>query len=100
MALVALQMALGSSSQAAAGTLTTMAENQQLAAGDRKALEELAAHARTQEVSAKADRLLRLLEEFPDKLVLFTQFPKPRLATASAKPEDSVRLFMITAQVN
>jgi SNF2 family DNA or RNA helicase len=74
MALIALQMALGSSSQAAAGTLARLAENPTLPADDRAALARLAERARRQAESAKADRLLRLLDEFPDKMVIFTQF--------------------------
>ena len=42
MALVTLQMALGSSSQAAAGTLRKMAEHPKLAAADRERLADLA----------------------------------------------------------
>jgi SNF2 family DNA or RNA helicase len=74
MALLSLQMALGSSSQAAASTLGKLAETPKLAAGDREALLELAAQAGRQQESSKVDRLLQLLAEFPDKLVLFTQF--------------------------
>ncbi|HYT89161.1 MAG TPA: SNF2-related protein [Gemmataceae bacterium] len=74
MALVMLQMALGSSTRAAAGTLSTMAGNEKLPAAQRKTLTELAERAATLEEHAKVDRLLRLLEEFPDKLVVFTQF--------------------------
>jgi SNF2 family DNA or RNA helicase len=74
MALVALQMALGSSSQAAAGVLQTLSAHSTLAAGDHEALEELAGRAGGQGESSKADRLLRLLEDFPDKMVIFTQF--------------------------
>jgi superfamily II DNA or RNA helicase len=74
MALLSLQMALGSSSQAAAGILAKLAETPKLAAGDRQALRDLAAQAGRQTESSKVDRLLGLLGEFPDKLVLFTQF--------------------------
>ena len=74
MALVSLQMALGSSSQAAAGTLGRLAENPALSAADRSVLAQLAARAREQVENSKADRLLRLLDEFPDKMVIFTQF--------------------------
>ena len=61
-----LQMALGSSSQAAAGTLGKLAETPKLAGraiGDM--LLELAEQAGRQQESAKADRLLQLLEEYP-----------------------------------
>jgi SNF2 family DNA or RNA helicase len=74
MALIALQMALGSSSQAAAGTLQRIGETPALAAKDRDVLVDLAGRARKQLASAKADRLLRILREFPDKMVIFTQF--------------------------
>lgn len=74
MALLSLQMALGSSSSAAAGTLAKLAEAPKLAEEDRKSLLALTELASRQSESAKADRLLALLNEFPDKLVLFTQF--------------------------
>jgi SNF2 family DNA or RNA helicase len=74
MGLITLQMALGSSSQAAAGTLTTMSENAGLPTDLRDTLADLAREARAQRSSAKAERLLALLDEFPDKLVIFTQF--------------------------
>jgi SNF2 family DNA or RNA helicase len=74
MALIALQMALGSSSQAAAGTLARIADNTALASSDRAALQALAERARAQRTSAKVERLLGLLGEFPDKMVIFTQF--------------------------
>jgi SNF2 family DNA or RNA helicase len=74
MALIALQMALGSSSQAAAGTLERIADNPKLADGDRAILAGLAARAQGQTASAKVDRLLALLGEFQDKMVIFTQF--------------------------
>ena len=74
MALLALQMALGSSSPAAAGTLGKLAETPKLAAADRRTLLDLADEAGRQQESSKVNRLLELLAEFPDKLVLFTQF--------------------------
>jgi SNF2 family DNA or RNA helicase len=74
MALISLQMALGSSAQAAAGTLGRLTEHAELTAGDRKRLAELADRAQRQGENAKVQRLLELLAEFPDKLVLFTQF--------------------------
>ena len=74
MALISLQMALGSSSQAAAGTLQRIAQTPSLAAGDGEALALLATQAQGQLESAKVDRLLGLLQEFPDKMVIFTQF--------------------------
>jgi SNF2 family DNA or RNA helicase len=74
MALLSLQMALGSSGPAAAGTLAKVAETPKLADADRQALESLAAQAGRQEENSKLNRLLQLLGEFPDKLVVFTQF--------------------------
>jgi SNF2 family DNA or RNA helicase len=74
MALLSLQMALGSSSPAAAGTLSRLAETPKLPDADRQTLLELAERAGGQPESAKVDRLLQLLTEFPDKLVVFTQF--------------------------
>jgi SNF2 family DNA or RNA helicase len=74
MALVALQMALGSSSQAAAGVLQTMSDNASLPAPDRQALADLAMRAGEQSESSKTDRMLRLLADYPDKMVIFTQF--------------------------
>jgi SNF2 family DNA or RNA helicase len=74
MALVALQMALGSSSQAAAATLDNMAANVKLPAALRQQMADLARQARALNFSAKLDRLLMLLDEFPDKMVIFTQF--------------------------
>ncbi len=74
MALLSLQMALGSSSPAAASTLERLADTQQLAAADRATLLGLSQQAASQGESSKVNRLLELLQEFPDKLVLFTQF--------------------------
>jgi superfamily II DNA or RNA helicase len=74
MALVMLQMALGSSTRAAASTLRNMADNDKLPAAQRQALTELGERAAALEGHAKVERLLKLLQEFPDKLVVFTQF--------------------------
>jgi SNF2 family DNA or RNA helicase len=74
MALIWLQMALGSSSQAAGGTLARLAEQPKLAAEDRQELVRLAERARAQAGSSKADRLMQLLQELADKTVIFTQF--------------------------
>ncbi len=74
MALLSLQMAMGSSSQAAAGTLAKVAETPRLAASDRARLVELAERARAQRDSTKVDRLLGLVGEYRDKMVIFTQF--------------------------
>jgi superfamily II DNA/RNA helicase len=74
MALLSLQMALGSSSQAAAGVLHTLAENPRLDAATQAQLGEFAQAARRLPPGTKVDRLLNLLSEFSDKLVIFTQF--------------------------
>jgi len=74
MALLSLQTALGSSSPAAAGTLATLAENDKLPGEDRARLRDLADRAGKQPDSSKADRLLKLVDEFGDKMVVFTQF--------------------------
>lgn len=74
MTLITLQMALGSSAAAANSMLQNLLDKPILPAAQRAALRELSEQAATQGGSAKADRLLRLLEEFPDKLVVFTQF--------------------------
>ena len=74
MALLSLQMAMGSSSRAAAGTLSKIAEQPKLADRDRTWLAELAERAIAQHESAKVGRLLGLLDEFGDKMVIFTQF--------------------------
>jgi SNF2 family DNA or RNA helicase len=74
MALMALQTALGSSSPAAAGTLERLAETPGLPASQRDVLLHLTEQARGLTESAKADRLLQLLQEHPDKMVVFTQF--------------------------
>ncbi|MCU0873612.1 MAG: SNF2-related protein, partial [Pirellulaceae bacterium] len=74
MALLSLQMALGSSATAAAGTLETMAGNPRLAEDLGGQLQALSAEARALTVNSKLQRLLEVLGEFPDKLVVFTQF--------------------------
>jgi SNF2 family DNA or RNA helicase len=74
MALVTLQMALGSSSRAAAGTLRKIAEQPKLPAPDRETLADLADRSAAMTGGAKVDRLLGLVDEFPDKMVIFTQF--------------------------
>lgn len=74
MALLSLQMAMGSSSRAAAGTLAKVAETPRLAESDRARLVDLAGRALAQRDSTKVDRLLRLVDEYPDKMVIFTQF--------------------------
>jgi SNF2 family DNA or RNA helicase len=74
MSLVTLQMALGSSSRAAAGTLGKIAEHPRLPAPDRRQLADLAGRAAALGPSTKTDRLLGLVAGFPDKMVIFTQF--------------------------
>ncbi len=58
MALLSLQMAMGSSSRAAAGTLAKVAETPKLDESDRARLVDLAGRARAQRDSTKVDRLL------------------------------------------
>jgi SNF2 family DNA or RNA helicase len=74
MTLIMLQMALGSSTAAAGAMLANLLEKAILPADQRQTLTALSTQASSQNVSAKADRLLKLLDEFPDKLVVFTQF--------------------------
>ena len=74
MALVTLQMAMGSSSQAAAGTLGKIAEHPKLATAERQRLLDLADRASAQRENTKVDRLLDLVGEYRDKMVIFTQF--------------------------
>jgi len=74
MALLALQMALGSSSNAAASTLHKIAEQPRLPANVRAPLSDLAGRASTLVENTKASRMLSLLGEYPDKMVVFTQF--------------------------
>jgi len=74
MTLILLQMALGSSSAAAAAMLGNLLDKPIMPAAERNALREMASQAETFGGGAKADRLLRLLGEFDDKLVIFTQF--------------------------
>ena len=73
MTLITLQMALGSSSAAAAAMLENLLDKPILPASQRQSILECSGSA-SQNQSAKVDRLLGLLEEFPDKLVIFTQF--------------------------
>ncbi len=74
MALLSLQMAMGSSSQAAAGTLRKIAEHPKLPASDQARLADLAERALAQHESTKVNRLLGLVDEVSDKMVIFTQF--------------------------
>jgi SNF2 family DNA or RNA helicase len=74
MTLILVQMALGSSSAAAASMLENLLDRPILPAAQRASLLELSHQASQQNQSAKADRLLGLLDEFPHKIVVFTQF--------------------------
>jgi SNF2 family DNA or RNA helicase len=74
MALIVLQMELGSSTQAAAKTLEKMAHNESLNPASQGRLMELSERGRSARENAKAERLLQILEDLPDKLVVFTQF--------------------------
>jgi SNF2 family DNA or RNA helicase len=74
MVLLTLQMALGSSSRAASATLRRLAEQPRLAAGVRDRLAGLAEQGARQADSSKVRRLLGILDEFGDKMVIFTQF--------------------------
>ena len=65
---------MGSSSQAAAGTLRKIADQPKLPAADRTRLVDLADRASSQQESTKVGRLLGLLDETGDKMVIFTQF--------------------------
>jgi len=74
MALITLQKELGSSGPAAAATLDRLAQAAKLAVAESQVLSGLAERARRQIESAKVERLLALLRDFPDKIVIFTQF--------------------------
>lgn len=94
-ALITLQMALGSSTEAAAGTLGNMSENARLSDDVRHALADLHDAARRQPSRAKVERLLALLDEFRDKIVIFTQFRATHemLARRLAEAGHQVALF-------
>ncbi len=74
MALITLQKELGSSGPAAAATLDRLAQAAKLPVAESQVLHALAERARRQIESAKVERLLALLRDFPDKIVIFTQF--------------------------
>ena len=74
MALMALQMALGSSAQATAGTLGRLAESAGLSDAERDSLADLSRQANGLTDNSKVDHLLKLLTEYPDKMVIFTHF--------------------------
>jgi SNF2 family DNA or RNA helicase len=73
-ALITLQKELGSCPLSAAPTLERLALGAGLSATEQEALTELAQTARDLGDSAKAEALLRLLDTFPDPMVVFTQF--------------------------
>ena len=74
MVLLALQMALGSSPAAAAGTLARLAQQTRLSEHERTGFAALAERGAGLRDNAKSTRLLELVAEFPDKMVNFTQF--------------------------
>ncbi|MCC6680956.1 MAG: DEAD/DEAH box helicase [Phycisphaeraceae bacterium] len=74
MALLSLQAQMGSSAEAAAPTLRKLAGHEELSAEVRAQLHGLADEAGRVNGNVKADRLLELLDELDDKLVVFTQF--------------------------
>lgn len=74
MVLLSLQMALGSSPQAAAGTLARLSRQARLPDQQRAVFAVLAERAAALRENAKVARLLELTAEFPDKMVIFTQF--------------------------
>ncbi len=74
LSLITLQKELGSVSQAAAPTLARLAEEERLPSAEREAVEQFAKTAHSLTANSKADRLLKLLNDFPDKMVVFTQF--------------------------
>ena len=96
MTLLTLQMALGSSPAAAAGMLANLCEKSNAPAAKQKELKRL--HEPAQGLaggSAKAARLLRILDEFPDKMVIFTQFraTQEMLRTTLADAGHEVAVF-------
>jgi SNF2 family DNA or RNA helicase len=74
MVLLTLQMTLGSSAAAAASTLRRLSEQTRISDQHRQQLASLADQARRVKQHAKFERLLALLDDFPDKMVIFTQF--------------------------
>ncbi|MEX2142882.1 MAG: SNF2-related protein [Pirellulales bacterium] len=95
MVLVTLQLALGSSPQAAAGMLENLAAKASARQQDGENLARLAARAVSLRGSAKTVRLLKLLGEFRDKIVVFTQFraTQEMLARTLAEAGHDVALF-------
>jgi SNF2 family DNA or RNA helicase len=74
MLLLTVQKELGSLTCAAAPTLDRVARHADLPPAVRRRAQALAEAAAQTDRGAKADRLLRLLRDFPDKVVIFTQF--------------------------
>ncbi len=74
MLLLTVQKELGSLTCAAAPTLARTAQDADLPTPIRRRALALADAARQTDRSAKTDRLLHLLRDFPDKVVVFTQF--------------------------
>jgi len=74
MVLLSLQMALGSSPAAAASTLSRLSRQSRLPSQQRANFAALAERGEGLREYAKAARLLELAREFPDKMVIFTQF--------------------------
>jgi len=95
MVLVTLQLALGSSPQAAAAMLANLAGKAEARHQDAERLSQLAQRAECLGTSAKTARLLKLAGEFHDKIVVFTQFraTQAMLAQALAEAGHDVALF-------
>jgi len=74
MLLLTVQKELGSLTCAAAPTLDRVAQHEGLPTAVRQRARALAEAAGRMDGSGKVDRLLGLLREFPDKMVIFTQF--------------------------
>ncbi len=75
MTLMTLQMALGSSTEAARAMLENLLKKKMLPPAQHQLMHDLWARTAQRETAgSKAQRLIRLLGEFPDKLVVFTQF--------------------------
>jgi len=92
---VTLQKEMGSSAAAAAPTLERLAQSQGLPPGEALALRALARRATEQVASAKAGKLLDILSDFPDKMVIFTQFRATQdyLKQLLAQAGEQVALF-------
>jgi SNF2 family DNA or RNA helicase len=93
--LITLQLALGSSAQAAAGMLRNLAARPMPAEPGHGNLRELAERAERLPGGSKVARLLSLVEEFSDKMVVFTQFRATQdlLAKSLTEQGHDVALF-------